>query len=107
MTGPKIDIDAVHAAIGAVDDGYAQMEAVTQQILASSGLSLLAMKAPAGQIAASAFGQLGGGGKALAEQLAVLRDDLGTLVQVALEGSDDAASVAKSALAISTTAAMA
>lgn len=107
MSGPKIDIDAVQSAISAVDDGQAQMEAVTQQILASSGLSLQAIKAPAGQITASTFGQFGGGGKALAEQLAVLRDDLSKLVQVALAGSDDATAAAKSGVAMATTAGMA
>jgi len=107
MAGPKIDIDAVQAAIAVVDEGRAQMEAVTQQILVASGLSLQAMKAPAGQVTATAFGQLGGGGKALAEELAALRDDLGKLVQVALAGSDEATAAARSTLAMATTAGMA
>ena len=101
MSGPKIDVDAVQSAMKVVDDGQMQMESVTKQILASSGISLQAIKAPAGQITADTFGQLGGGGKALAEQLASLRVDLGKLVQVAMSGSDDATAAARSASGVS------
>lgn len=96
MTGPKIDIDAVAGAIKKVEDAQQQMESLTTSILASTGMSLEAIKAPAGQITAQTFDDLGGGGKALAEELARLKHDLGTLIKVAQSGSEDASSAAKS-----------
>lgn len=95
MSGPKIDIDQVHAAIAVVDDAVAQMNGVTTKILAQSDASAAAITAPAGQITAAAFGELGGGGKALSEELNKLRSDLGILIQVAQAGSDDATAAAK------------
>ncbi|RZS43090.1 hypothetical protein EV193_10266 [Herbihabitans rhizosphaerae] len=92
--GPKIDLTAVQAAERVVDDAVQQMEGVTKQILAQAGLSQAAMKAPAGQITASTFDDIGGGGRALAETLGQLRTDLGLLRQAALAGSDRASSAA-------------
>lgn len=97
MPGPKIDIERVQQAIRVVEDGQVQMEGVTKQILASAGLSLAAMKAPAGQVTAATFDDLGGGGKALAEELARLRQDLGTLIDTATQGAESALQVARSA----------
>lgn len=94
MSGPKIDIDQVTAAIAVVDDAIAQMNGVTTKILAEADASSAAITAPAGQITAAAFSELGGGGKALAEELDKLRLDLGTLIQVAQAGSDDATAAA-------------
>lgn len=99
MTGPKIDIDQVTAAIAVVDDATTQMNGVTTKILAQAEASTAAMTAPAGQITAAAFNDLGGGGKALSEELDRLRSDLQQLIQVAQSGSDQATSTANSALA--------
>lgn len=107
MSGPKIDIDQVTAAISVVDDAIAQMNAVTTKILAQSDASQAAITAPAGQITAAAFSDLGGGGKALAEELDKLRADLTSLIQVAQAGSDDATAAAhKGGLADSVAAAI-
>lgn len=97
MPGPKIDIEAVQAAMSVVEQAQQQMESVTKQILAASGTSLIAMKAPAGQLTATAFDELGGSGKALSEELARLHSDLALLIQAAQAGSDDAAAVAGAA----------
>lgn len=94
MTGPKIDLAAVQAAEAVVDNAVAEMEGVTKQILSQAGLSQAAMKAPAGQVTASTFDDLGGGGRALAEVLGQLKTDMGLLRQVALAGSDDATQAA-------------
>ncbi|WP_153505635.1 hypothetical protein [Cumulibacter manganitolerans] len=96
MSGPKIDLDQVQAAIAVVDDATAQMNGVTAKVLAQADASTAAMTAPAGHITSAAFGELGGGGKALAEELSVLRADLQTLVGVAQAGSDEATAAAKS-----------
>lgn len=95
MSGPKIDIDQVQAAIAVVDDATAQMNGVTAKILAQSDTAAAAMTAPAGQITAVAFSDLGGGGKALAEELDLLRADLTALIQVAQAGSDEATAAAQ------------
>ena len=95
MAGPKIDVDQVQAAIAVVDDAVVQMNAVTTKILAQADATTAAITAPAGQITAAAFSELGGGGKALAEELDKLRVDLTSLVQVAQSGSDDATAAAK------------
>jgi flagellar hook-basal body complex protein FliE len=92
----KISFSEVQAAQKVVADGVEQMNALTRQILAQAGLSQAAMQAPAGQITAETFGDLGGGGKALAEMLAQLHNDLNTLQQVAAEGSDQASRDARS-----------
>lgn len=97
MPGPKIDIEAVQVAMGVVEQGQQKMEAVTKQILAASGTSLIAMKAPAGQVTATAFDELGGSGKALSEELARLHSDLALLIQAAQAGSDEAAAAATAA----------
>jgi hypothetical protein len=86
----KITFSEVQAAQKVVADGVDQMNDLTRQILAQSGMSQAAMLAPAGQITAETYGDLGGSGKALAEVLAQLHNDLTTLQQVALEGSDEA-----------------
>lgn len=99
MTGPKIDISQVTAAIAVVDEATGSMNSVTSKILAEADATNAAITAPAGQITAAAFTDLGGGGKALSEELAMLRDDLNTLIAVAQSGSDEAASVAKSGTA--------
>jgi len=90
----KITFSEVQAAQKVVADGVEQMNNLTRQILAQAGLSQEAMLAPAGQITADTFGDLGGGGKALAETLAQLHNDLNTLQQVAVEGSDEASRAA-------------
>lgn len=97
MSGPKIDIDQVNAAIGVVDEATASMNTVTTKILAEADATTAAITAPAGQVTAAAFTELGGGGKALSEELAVLRNDLATLITVAQSGSDEATAAAKSA----------
>jgi hypothetical protein len=86
----KITFSEVQAAQKVVADGVEQMNDLTRQILAQAGLSQAAMQAPAGQVTAETYGDLGGGGKALAETLAQLHNDLTTLQQVAMEGSDEA-----------------
>ena len=95
MAGPKIDLAAVLAAEGVVDDAVQQMEGVTKQILAQAGLSEAAMRAPAGQVTSSTFQSLGGGGKALSETLAELKADLGKLRQTAEVGSEQATQAAR------------
>lgn len=95
MSGPKIDLDQVQAAIAVVDDATAQMNGVTAKVLAQADASAAAMTAPAGQLTAAAFSELGGGGKALSEELSALRADLQTLVAVAQAGSDDATAAAR------------
>lgn len=86
----KITFSEVQAAQKVVADGVEQMNNLTRQILAQAGMSQAAMLAPAGQITAETFGDLGGGGRALAEILAQLHNDLNTLQQVAAQGSDEA-----------------
>lgn len=105
MSGPKIDVDQVQAAIAVVDDAISQMNGVTTKILAQSDASAAAITAPAGQITAAAFSELGGGGKALSEELNTLRSDLGTLIQVAQAGSDQATATAKQGTLAATVAA--
>lgn len=97
MAGPKIDLAAVQAAEGVVDNAVTEMEGVTKQILAQAGLSQAAMKAPAGQVTSSTFDDLGGGGKALGETLAELKADLARLRATATEGSDQATQAARAA----------
>lgn len=92
--GPKIDLAAVQQAEREVDQAVREMEGLTSKILGNAGLSQAAMKAPAGQITASTFDDLGGGGRALSETLNQLRMDLGRLRQVAVQGSDDASAAA-------------
>jgi hypothetical protein len=94
VAGPKIDLAAVQAAEAVVDNAVAEMERVTQQILSQAGLSQAAMKAPAGQVTAATFDDLGGGGRALAEVLGQLKADMGQLRQAALAGSDEATQAA-------------
>lgn len=94
MSGPKIDVEQVQAAIAVVDDGTAQMNAVTAKVLAQADAAVAAMTAPAGQVTSTAFSELGGAGKALAEELDRLRADLVTLIAVAQSGSDEATAVA-------------
>ena len=86
----KITFSEVQAAQKVVADGVERMNGVTRQILQQAGLSQVAMQAPAGQITSETFGDLGGGGRALAETLAQLNADLTSLQQVASEGSDEA-----------------
>ncbi|MFV0534616.1 MAG: hypothetical protein ACK5MR_13290 [Cumulibacter sp.] len=95
MTGPKIDVEQVQVSIGVVDDAIAQMNAVTSKVLAQADAAQAAMTAPAGQITAGAFSDLGGAGKALAEELDRLRVDLGSLIAVAESGSDQATAAAQ------------
>lgn len=95
MSGPKIDIDQVQAAVAVVDDATAQMNGVTAKVLAQSDAAAAAMTAPAGQITSAAFSDLGGAGKALAEELDKLRTDLLSLIAVAESGSDDATAIAQ------------
>jgi hypothetical protein len=91
----KITFSEVQAAQKVVADGVEQMNNLTRQILAQAGLSQAAMQAPAGQVTAETFGDLGGGGKALSETLAQLHNDLTTLQHVASEGSDEATRAAQ------------
>lgn len=97
MSGPKIDIEQVQAAIAVVDDGYAQMNGVTAKVLAQSDAAAAAMTAPAGQVTSAAFSDLGGAGKALAEELDRLRADLVSLISIAESGSDEATAAAQQA----------
>ena len=86
----KITFSEVQAAQKVVADGVERMNGVTRQILSQAGLSQVAMLAPAGRITSETYGDLGGGGKALAETLDALNRDLTTLQNVAMEGSDEA-----------------
>jgi hypothetical protein len=95
MTGVKIDLAAVLAAEGVVNNAVSEMEGVTQKILAQAGLSEAAMRAPAGQITSSTFNGLGGGGKALSETLSELQADLVKLRATAQTGSDHATQAAR------------
>ncbi|HTI20846.1 hypothetical protein [Kutzneria chonburiensis] len=95
MSGPKIDLATVQAAENVVNNAVSEMEGITKKILDQAGLSQAAMKAPAGQVTASTFDQLGGGGRALAEVLGQLKTDLGRLRETALSGSDQATQAAK------------
>jgi hypothetical protein len=94
VSGPKIDVEQVQAGIAAVDDGTAQMNGVTTKVLAQSDAATAAMTAPAGQLTSAAFSDLGGAGKALAEELDKLRTDLVMLISVAESGSDEATAAA-------------
>ena len=91
----KITFSQIDAAQKVVADGVQQMENLTKQILAQAGLSQAAMQAPAGQVTAETYGDLGGGGKALYEALTQLHNDLNALKQVASEGSDEATRAAQ------------
>lgn len=95
MSGPKIDLATVQAAENVVNNAVSEMEGITKKILDQAGLSQAAMKAPAGQVTASTFDQLGGGGRALAEVLAQLKTDLGRLRATAIAGSDQATQAAR------------
>lgn len=97
MSGPKIDVEQVQAGIAFVDDGIAQMNAVTTKVLAQSDAATAAMTAPAGQITSAAFSELGGVGKALAEELDKLRINLVSLISTAESGSDEATAAANQA----------
>lgn len=99
MSGPMLDVDQVTAAIAVVDDATAQLQALSAQILAQSDAATSAITAPAGQITAAAFADLGGGGKALAEEVDALRTDLATVMTLAQSGSDDAAAAASAGYA--------
>jgi hypothetical protein len=91
----KITFSEVQAAQKVVADGVEQMNGLTRQILAQAGLSQAAMQAPAGQVTSETYADLGGGGKALAEILTQLHNDLNTLQAVASEGSDEATRAAQ------------
>ena len=91
----KIAFSEVQAAQKVVADGVEQMNGVTRQILAQAGLSQAAMQAPAGRVTSETFDDLGGGGKALAEILTQLHNDLNTVQAVAAEGSDEATRAAQ------------
>jgi hypothetical protein len=95
VSGVKIDLAAVLAAEGVVNNAVAEMEGVTQRILAQAGLSEAAMKAPAGQITSATFNGLGGGGRALSETLSELQADLAQLRATAQTGSDQATQAAR------------
>lgn len=99
MAGPKIDLTTVQAAESVVDTALGEMEGVTQRILNQAGLSEAAMRAPAGQVTSSTFGNLGGGGRALAETLNELKTDLARLREAAMTGSDQATQAAQQASA--------
>jgi len=92
-----ISFSEVQAAQRVVAEGIEEMATVTRQILAQAGLSHLAMQAPAGRITSDTFDELGGGGKALAEALGRLHDDLSTLQVTAARGSDEATRIAGTA----------
>lgn len=94
MSGPKIDIEQVQAAIAVVDDATGQMNGVTSKVLAQADAATAAISAPAGQITSVAYSDLSGAGKALAEELVKLRADLAALISVAQSGSDDATAAA-------------
>jgi len=91
----KITFSEVQAAQKVVADGVEQMNQLTRQILAQAGASQAAMLAPAGQVTSETYADLGGGGKALAEILTQLHNDLNTLQAVAAEGSDEATRAAQ------------
>jgi len=93
----KISFSEVRAAQRVVAEGITEMNALTRQILAQSGLSQAAMQAPAGRVTAETYTELGGGGRALAEALDRLHGDLGRLQVTAAEGSDEATRIASSA----------
>jgi hypothetical protein len=94
MTGPKMIIDQIEAAERIVETAVGEMQAVAQKLNAQSTASQAAMRAPAGNITSSNYLDHAGGGRALAETLAALRQDLATTKQVLLGGSDQATSVA-------------
>src|SRR6476646_1512068 len=91
----KISFSQVQAAQKVVAEGVDEMNALARQILGQAGLSEAAMKAPAGQITSQTYGDLGGGGRALAEVLTQLHNDLNTLQSVAVQGSDEASRAAQ------------
>jgi hypothetical protein len=94
MPGPKMIIDQVVAAEQVVNQAVEEMQAVAQKLNAQAGLSQTAMKAPAGAITANNFTEHSGAGRALAETLSKLRQDLARTREVLLAGSDQATSVA-------------
>ena len=93
--GPKMILDQVEAAERIVQDAVTQMQTVAQQLQAQGGLSLTAMKAPAGQITSSNYDAHSGAGRALAETLAQLQTDLTATRQALLAGSDEASTAAR------------
>lgn len=94
MAGPKMQLDEVAKAEQVVADAVQRMQGVAQQLQAQSGLSLTAMKAPAGQITSSNFDAHSGAGRALAETLSQLQQDLAETRRQLLAGSDQATAVA-------------
>ena len=93
----KISFAEVQQAQKVVADGIDQMQRLAKSILNSSQITLTAMQAPAGQIAAGTFDELGGGGRALYETLTELHNDLGRMSATAAQGSDEATAIARNA----------
>src|ERR1700754_4365901 len=94
MTGPKMIIDQIEAAERVVESAVGEMHAVAQRLNGQSAASQAAMRAPAGAITSANYLDHAGAGRALAETLAALRQDLATTKQVLLGGSDQATAVA-------------
>ncbi|WP_375484682.1 hypothetical protein [uncultured Jatrophihabitans sp.] len=93
----KISFDQVQAAQRVVANGIDEMQRLARTIFASSNITLTAMQAPAGQIAAGTFDELGGAGRALYEALTDLHNDLGRMAGSAAQGSDEMTGIARTA----------
>jgi hypothetical protein len=94
MTGPKMILDQIEQAEKFVAQAVSDMQAVAAKLNAQASESQVAMKAPAGGITATNYGEHAGSGRALAETLSQLQKDLATTRQVVLSGSDEATATA-------------
>ena len=94
----KISFDQVQAAQRVVAHGIDEMQRLARTIFASSHITLTAMQAPAGQIAAGTFDDRGGAGRALFEALTDLHNDLGRMSGTAAQGSDEMTGIARGAV---------
>lgn len=94
MTGPKMLVDQVDAALQVVQNAVQEMQNVSRTLGAQAGVATASMIAPAGRIMASNYEGQQGKGQVLGEILAQLGTDLNATKQVLLSGSDQASSIA-------------
>lgn len=95
MTGPKMLIDQVDAALKVVQSAVSEMQGVARTLGAQAGAAQAAMIAPAGGITADNYHGHQSQGQVLGQVLDQLGADLQQTKQVLLQGSDEASSIAR------------
>jgi hypothetical protein len=96
VTGPKMLIDQVDAALQVVANAVTEMQGVARTLGAQSGVATAAMIAPAGRITSANYEGHQSQGQLLGQVLDQLGADLRATKQVLLAGSDEATGIAQS-----------